>query len=522
VGNKADISGNDLLSYWEEDESTDVALLYVESFGNPRRFSAIARRIGARKPIVAVKAGRSQAGARATSSHTGAVLAASDVTVDALFRQAGVIRTDSLGEMLDVASVLHSQPLPAGRHVGILTNAGGPGIMCADACEAAGLEVPQLSERTREELAEFLAAEASVANPVDMIATATADQYGRAIATLAGCDELDALVVIFVRPLLTRAEDVAGAIGDAVGGLSREIPILAVFMSGERDPSPGRNGRPVPRFLYPEDAARALARAARYAEWRRSPPDKTRALGGGRQEEAAAVIAEALGDGPGWLRFNSVSRLLDCYGIPVAPWRPASSPAEVEETARELGGPVVVKAIGRELLHKTEAGAVRLDLESATAARAAAAEIDRSLGEAGVHREGFIVQAMVPRGVEMLIGVVGDPVFGPVVACGAGGVYAELLKDVNVRLTPLSDRDASEMIRSLRTFPLLTGYRGGPRAGLDALENVLLRVSALVDNHREIAELDLNPVIAGPDAATVVDARVRIESARPPPPWPAA
>jgi acetyl coenzyme A synthetase (ADP forming)-like protein len=522
VGNKADISGNDLLSYWEQDEGTDVALLYVESFGNPRRFSAIARQLGRRKPIVAVKAGRSQAGARATSSHTGALLAASDVTVDALFRQAGVIRADSLGEMLDVASVLQSQPLPASRRVAVLTNAGGPGIMCADACEGAGLEVPPLPDQTREELAGFLAPEASLANPVDMIATASADQYGRGIVTLAACGEIDALIVIFVRPLLTRAEDVAGAIGTAVEGLSRELPVLAVFMSGDHDLALGGGALQVPRFQYPEDAASALGRAALYSEWRRMPGDKVPVFDDVRQEEAAAQIAAGLGRGPGWLRFDRAARLLDCYRIPVAGWGIASSPAEVEEIARELGGTVVVKAIGDELLHKTEAGAVRLGLESPVAARTASAEMDRSLSHADIEREGFLVQTMVHQGVEMLIGVVGDPVFGPVVACGAGGVQAELLKDVNVRLTPLSYPDAREMIRSLRTFPLLTGYRGAPKANLEALEGLLLRIGALVENHREVAELDLNPVIAGPESATVVDVRVRIESPTPRPPWPSA
>jgi acetyl coenzyme A synthetase (ADP forming)-like protein len=523
VGNKADISGNDLLSYWTDDPGTDVALLYLESFGNPRRFSTIARRMGADKPIVAVKAGRSQAGARATSSHTGALLAASDVTVDALFRQAGVIRTDSLGEMLDVASLLQSQPLPAGRRVTIVTNAGGPGIMCADACEAAGLDVPPLPNDVQRELSGFLAPEASVVNPVDMIATASAEQYGRAIGALAACNELDALIVIFVRPLLTRAEDVAAAIGGAVEGLSRELPVLAVFMSAERQPTPGgEGGIAVPRFQYPEDAARAMARAALYAEWRRRPVESAIEPDGLRKEEAAAVIAEALADGAGWLELTRLARLLDCYGIPMAGWRVAPSPAEVGAAAQELGGPVAVKALGGELLHKTELGAVRLGLASPLEAEGAAVEIDAALEAAGRARDAFLVQGMIESGVEMLIGVVGDPVFGPVVACGAGGVQAELLQDVSVRLTPVSDRDAREMIRSLRTLPLLTGYRGGPEADLDALEGILLRVGALVESHREVAELDLNPVVARPDGAVVVDARVRIESAPPPAPWPRA
>ncbi len=523
VGNKADISGNDLLAYWAEDEGTDVALLYVESFGNPRRFSRIARRVGARKPVVAVKAGRSQAGARATSSHTGALLAASDVTVDALFHQAGVIRTDSLGEMLDVASLLDGQPLPGGDRVAILTNAGGPGIMCADACEAQALEVPELPEEVRAELAAFLAPEASVVNPVDMIATANADQYRRAIETIARSEAADALIVIFVRPLLTRAEDVAGAISGAVERLPHELPVLAVFMSSQRELTPGRQGGlPVPRFQYPEEAATALARASRYAEWRGRPIEPSPVPEGVRPEEAAAVLAEALEEEPGWLGFTRLARLLDCYGIPIVPWRLAATASEVGDAAQQLGGAVALKATGPEIVHKSELGAVRVGLDTPTLARGAATEIDDALAAAGVEREAFVVQSMVETGIEVLVGVVGDPVFGPVLACGAGGVQAELLKDVAVRLTPLAARDAGEMVRSLRTFPMLTGYRGAPPADLEALEGLLIRVSALVESHREVAELDLNPVMAGPDGALVVDARIRIESARPEAPWPSA
>jgi acyl-CoA synthetase (NDP forming) len=373
------------------------------------------------------------------------------------------------------------------------------------------------------ELSGFLPPEASVVNPVDMIATASAEQYGRAIGALGTCEDVDALIVIFVRPLLTRAEDVAGAIGGAVDALSRQLPVLAVFMSAEAPLAPGREGGlSVPRFQYPEDAASALARAALYAEWRRRPVETARELEVLRKEEAAAVIAEVLAAGGGWLELDPLARLLDCYSIPMAASRVAASPAEVGQAARELGGRVAVKALGGELLHKTELGAVRVGLASPLEAEGAAVEIDAALEAAGRGRDAFLVQGMIESGVEMLIGVVGDPVFGAVVACGAGGVQAELLKDVNVRLTPLSDRDAEEMIHSLRTFPLLTGYRGAPKANLEALEELLLRISALVENHREVAELDLNPVIAGPDGAVVVDARVRIEPATPEPPWPRA
>jgi acetyl coenzyme A synthetase (ADP forming)-like protein len=522
VGNKADISGNDLIQYWEGDERTGVMLLYLESFGNPRKFARIAPRVGRSKPIVAVKSGRSAAGARATSSHTGAILAASDVTVDALFHQAGVIRTDTLDQLFDVASLLANQPLPTGNRVAIVTNAGGPGIMCADACEAEGLEVAPLPETVRGALSDSLAAAASTANPVDMLATASADDYERAIGVVGTCDEVDALIVIFIPPLVTRPEDVAAAILRATVKLERRIPVLAVFMS-QRGLQEwlGEGDIRVPSYAFPEDAGRALARAAHYARWRETPPSPTREFDDVRPTDAAGLIAAALAGGPRWLEPAEVAGLLGCYGLPLVEWRSARTPEEAREAAAELGGEVALKAVAPGLLHKSDSGAVRLGLSGGDVVEGAADEMARAVARAGHEAEGFLVQRMAPGGEEMLVGVVDDPVFGPVLACGAGGITTELLRDVAVRITPLTERDASEMLRSLRTFPLLEGYRGRPRADVPALEQLLLRVSALVEAHSEIAEMDLNPVIVGPHGALIADARVRIELPRPRRPWPA-
>ena len=304
IGNRADITANDFLEYWEGDRATGVALLYIESFSDPRRFSRLARRIGREMPIAAVKSGRSVSGERGTSSHTGALLSASDVTVDALFEQAGVIRTETLAELLDVASLLASQPLPRGPRVGIVTNAGGPGIMCADACEAAGLQVPELPDSIRDSLREFLTPEAGLANPVDLIATATAAQYRRAITTLADWDGLDALIAIFIRPLLTQAEDVAEAIGAALSEMTRPIPVQTVFMS-PRDHAAASRAGGAPTHLYPEDAARALGRVMRHVRWRSRPAQEPRRLPDVREDEASAVLAEALaggGSGSAWVK----------------------------------------------------------------------------------------------------------------------------------------------------------------------------------------------------------------------------
>ena len=519
IGNRADITANDFLEYWESDGETRVALLYIESFSDPRRFSRLARRIGREMPIVVVKSGRSAAGQRATSSHTGALLAASDVTVDALFEQAGVIRTETLSELLDVSSLLASQPVPEGSNVGIVTNAGGPGIMCADACEAAGLQVPELPDAVRESLRRILPPEAGLLNPVDMIATATAEHYRETIAALAEWDGIDALIVIFIRPLLTRAVDVAGAIEEAAGQIARDIPTQAVFMSPQ-DHAAIREVSSLPIHSYPEDAARALGRVMRHVEWKGQPAEEPSEFEDVHGETAAALIAESLEGGEEWMAMEDASRLLDCYGITIPDWRIAGDATAAGAAAEELGGSVALKAQGPGLLHKSEMGAVRAPLSGAEEVRRAADEMDVAVAGAGGERESFIVQDMADAGPELLVGVVEDVTFGPVLACGAGGTQAELLKDVSVRICPVTRGDVSQMLRSLRTFPLLTGYRGAPPVHLGKLEDLLLRVSAMVDAHHEIAEMDLNPVIAGPDGALGVDYRIRLQSPPPRRPWP--
>jgi acetyl coenzyme A synthetase (ADP forming)-like protein len=514
VGNKADLSGNDFLCYWEGDAATDVILLYLESLGNPRRFARIARRVARSKPVVVVKSGRSAAGARATSSHTGALLGASDVTVDALFRQAGVVRTDTLAELFDVASVLANQPLPKGPRVAILTNGGGPGILAADACEAAGLEVPTLAQTTRAGLAAWLPSAAGIGNPVDMIASATADDYRRAVECIAADPGIDALIVIFAPPLVTRAEDVATAIAAAAVGLPRPIPVMAVFMSAAGAPGwqAGVAAR-IPSYTFPENAAHALARVVRYAQWRARPEGNVPELADMRTDEAAAAVASMLAAGASrWLDPHEVRTLLGCYGLPLVEQHSAASVHEAVEAAGRLPGPIALKGVASGVLHKTELHGVRLGLTGRDEVEAAARDITGAFAAAGHAIDGFLVQQMVPPGVEMLVGVVHDRLFGPVVACAAGGTEAELLKDVSVRITPLTDVDAREMVRSLATFPLLDGYRGAPRSDVGALEDVLLRVSAMVEAHPEVAEMDLNPVIVGPDGAVIVDARVRLQA----------
>ena len=521
VGNKADISANDLLQYWESDPRTDVILLYLESFGNPRKFSRLARRIARTKPIVAVKSGRSRAGSRAAGSHTGALVASSDTPVEALFDQSGVIRTDTLAELFDVASLLAHQPVPKGRRVGIVTNAGGPAILCADACEAEGLEVPVLSDAMQAKLRELLPPEASVTNPVDMIAAATAEQYQRTIEAVGRDPEIDALVVIYIPPVVTRPEDVAAAIVAGAQALKRariDKPLLAVFMSAAGVPDALRAADVgIPSYPFPENAAIVLARTARYGEWRARPEMPRADLPGVRRDEAAALVTRALGRGDGWLPPAEVGRLLACYGIPVVETRVVRDAEGAVRAAGELATGVALKAIAPGLVHKTEAGAVRLGLIGDAAVRTAADEMTARLRAAGHEPSGFVVQPMVAAGVELLIGVTEDPQFGSLVVCGAGGTLVELLHDVAVRLAPLTVVDSVEMLRSLRSYPLLTGFRGAPACDVAAVQDVLLRVSVMADDLPAIAELDLNPVMASAKGAVVIDARVRLKPPAPAP-----
>ncbi len=517
-GNKADISGNDLLEFWEGDSATDVLLLYLESFGNPRRFARIARRVSASKPIVAVKSGRSSAGARAAASHTGALVGASDVGVGALFRQAGVVQVDTLAELFDVGTLLASQPLPAGRRVGIVTNSGGPAILCADTCQAGGLEVVELSPATRKALASRLSPSAATANPVDMLAAAGPPDYERTISALAESGEVDAIIAIFTPALEAAAEDVEKTVSRCASSLEGRLPILMALLPGTA-PRPSEPGPP--RYAFGEDAARALAAAAHYADWRRAPRGLEAHFDDLHREEAARVVREALAAGAGWLAPEAVAELFSCYGLPMVESASAASPHEAGVVAGRMGGMLALKAISPSVLHKTEAGAVRLGLSGEEEVRAAAEMMSSGLEQSGHHVDGFVLQRQVAGGVEMLAGVTSDPLFGPLIVCGAGGTAVELVHDVAVRITPLTDLDAAEMIRALRTFPLLDGYRGAQAADVPALEQLLLRLSALVEAHSEIAELDCNPVLVGPDGAAIVDARVRLAPVPPRRPWPA-
>jgi acetyl coenzyme A synthetase (ADP forming)-like protein len=498
IGNKADVSSNDLLEYWEDDPDTNLVVLYLESFGNPRRFGRIARRVARRKPILALKSGTTSTGARAASSHT-AALAGSEAAVDALFHQAGVIRSETLEQLIDAAALLSTQPLPEGSRVAVLTNAGGLGILCADACEASGLALPPLSPETEAELRTVLPPEASVANPVDMLGSATEETYEQVVPIVLADPAVDALILLFAPTVVAGAEDVAVAIGRAAGSSAGKPVLASLIAEGGIAAVPG-----VTNFPYPESAARALGLAARRAEWLRRPAGTVPALEGIDAAAARAVVMKALGVGDDvWLGPEEVRALLSAYGIPLVPERVARTEDDAVDAARELGLPAVVKSAAPGA-HKTETGGVALDLETEDEVRAAAVRIGRPV----------LVQPMLSGSAELLAGVVQDPVFGPLVAFGPGGVFAELIGQAQFRIAPLTDVDARELVSEGKAGVLVRGFRGKPAGDGEALADLLLRLSRLGDDLNEVAELDLNPVIAQPDGCVAVDARVRI--ARPP------
>ena len=525
VGNKADVMDDDLLEYWEEDEDAEVILFYLESFARPRRFARIARRVGRTKPIVVVKAGRTGAGERAAGSHT-AALTAAESAVEALFHQTGIIRADTLEEMFGIARALTHQPLPRGRRVGIVTNAGGPGILCADALESAGLEVAPLEDGTRRALARLLPHSAATGNPVDMIATAGPETYRQTIETLLRADEIDALVVIHTPVGLSDTSAVERAIAEGVSAArsstGADKPVLASVVGAEREIHAiplAEAGPVIPVYPFPEVIGQVMGKVAAYAAWRTALPGafpefEDQDLDGAR-EICRAAAAER---GDGWLSVAEARAVLSKGGLAVAEGGVATTAHEAIELADLVAYPVAVKLASTRLVHKTEVGGVKLGLEDPEEVGRAFQEIHERLKSEGRAdaMQGVLVQPMLAGMAEVMIGMSHDPVFGPVLAFGLGGIHVEILRDVTFRVVPLTDRDAADMVRAIRGYRLLQGYRGHPAGDVPALEEALLRVSRLVESVEEISELDLNPVFALEPGKgyRIVDARIRVSEPR--------
>jgi acetyl coenzyme A synthetase (ADP forming)-like protein len=511
VGNKADVSGNDLLLYWADDPEIRVILMYLESFGNSRRFFQIARKLTRRKPIFVVKAGRTAAGARAASSHT-AALAGTDLAADALMEQCGVVRAQTVEELFDYAMAFPRLPLPKGNRVAIVSNAGGPGIILADACESLGLHVAELAPETQAAIRAQVPEEAAVRNPVDLIASATAETFGNVVGLVLQDPNVDAVIVsVAPPPLKGQAGDVAEAIVQATAA-RRDIPVMAVLL-GRQGVSAGMRNllrAGMPGYIFPESAARALAAMNRYRKWlerpegveQRFPADAARVAGildGARRERREKLSEpEAL-------------EVLDAYGIPTVPWRQAASEDEAVAAARALGHPVVLKVISAAIVHKSDVGGVVVGLGSEREVRDGYRRMLQRVKErAGVEPEAVLVQRMIPGGRETIVGSARDPRAGPLIMFGLGGVAVEVLKDVVFRVHPLTDVDAREMVRAIRGYALLEGVRGEAAVDVVALEEILQRVSQLVGEHEAILDMDINPLVSFPDRALALDARFRI------------
>ena len=507
LGNKADTSSNDLIAWWNRDPQTRVILLYLEGFGNPRRFARLARLVARRTPIVALKSGRGAAGRRAAGSHT-AALAAGDVSTSALFQAAGVVRVDTVEELFEAGQLIAQQPLPAGRRVGVLSNAGGAAILAADACEARQLEVPHFPPDLQERLKSAGPGVAGTTNPVDLGAGATPEVFTAAGRLIMESGEVDSLVVVYTPP---QGADIKG-IAEATQALTDgRVPVIGC-MSGTGRPSAPDDARwPVPWHSFPESAVRALAHAARTGEFQRRPLDPAVPPPG----VDAHLARQALESAPpgAWLEPRAVEDMLGAYGIRVARSRLAVSPDDAAAAQAEIGSTVVVKLVSRTITHKSDVGGVIVGCHSPESAAAAYREIAARLADMGqaAAMDGVLVQEQAEEGLDLNVGAVSDAVFGPLVLAGIGGVEAEGWKDQALALAPVGPRTAESLWGQLRGGALIDGRRGAPGANRARLADVVRRVSDLIAEQPMLAELDLNPVRGlGIDGDVIVlDARAR-------------
>jgi acyl-CoA synthetase (NDP forming)/GNAT superfamily N-acetyltransferase len=488
VGTKLDVSSNDLLMWWENDGVTKLAVLYIESFGNPRKFARTARRVGASMPVLAVEAGPPE-----TRS-------------EALFEQAGVITTRTFGDLIETTALLASQPVPAGRTIAIVSNVGSAGLLAADACAGLGLTVHRPRGLTSRRLHALVPDTGAAGGPVDTTAAISAESFQQCLELLAADDEVDAMIALVLPTAAT---------GDLVMAIQQadvSIPLAAVVLDQPdsvrllpRTDSAGQ----VPAYGYPEAAAAAMARAARYGAWRTEPRGQVPSFPDISAEDGRTLVRGFLRATPGggWMSADQTAELLRYYGVPPVELTGAGNEDEAVEAFRAAAGPVVLKVDVPGLIHKAEAGGVELDLRTEAEVRAAYRRLTERFGQ---RQRQILVQPMIAGGTEVIIGVTDDHVFGPLVVFGLGGAATEIRADHSARLTPLTDTDADQLIGSIRSAPLRSGRSGQPTADGGALRDLLLRVSRLADDLPEVTELGLNPVIARPDGAFVVDARIKV------------
>ncbi|SEC75867.1 Acyl-CoA synthetase (NDP forming) [Streptomyces sp. 3213] len=522
LGDKFDVSGNDMLQWWESDGTTDLALLHLESFGNPRAFSRTARRVTRRMPVLTVDAGRTDAGRRAAASHTAAA-ATRTMTRGALFTQAGITATRSVGELMEAAALLHSQPLPTGSRVVIVTNAGGAGVLSADACAEAGLSLPTPTPELVDDLLAVLPEGAAIGNPIDATAAVSEEQLKDCVDRIVRHAGVDAVLVALVPTAVAEAtgDDLVRALTQATGRRPKPVAVVRLEQALPVELLPTTDGRTIPAYAEPQAAARALAHAAHRAAWLARPAGTIPDLDGVETARAHTVVEAYLEANPdgGWLGPRECAELLGCYGIPQQAWAWAETEDEAVLAADRLRGAdgrVVMKGHWPGLLHKSEQHAVHLDLRGDAQVRAAFRDLETRF--AGL-LTGVVVQPLAERGTELFAGVVQDQVFGPLVLFGLGGTATEILADHTARLAPLTDHDVHDLITAPRCAPLLFGAHGSPTADLEGLEQLLLRLSRMASDLPQLAEADFNPVLAAPGRVSVLDARVHLLPNRPQDPY---
>ena len=507
LGDKDDVSGDDMLLWWKSDAATKLALLYLDSFGNPRKFARTARAVGRTMPILTVNVGRSAAGRRLAAIRA-APAAIPQLTRQALFEQAGVIATANFGELLDAAALVASQPVPVGRRVGVVSNTRGGGVLAADACGDAGLLVARLTGQTQQALRDLLPSYAAVAGPVDTTAVVAPGLFRRCLELVGADPGVDAVLALTAT---TATSDLVPEVRAA----RLPVPIAAAVMDQVEGvrllPGSGEDSPAVPAYAYPESAARALGHAARYGAWRATPPGSVPVLEGLLQDKARELVASFLTGTPGggWLPHEQTVQLLGCYGVPVADSIAVTTEEGATTAAARFGGPVAVKADVPGLVRPSDAGAVLLDLHGADEVRRGFRSLRETFGD---RLAGASVQPMITGGVKVKISVLEEQVFGPLVLFGLAGAAADDLADRAARLAPLTESDAENLIRSVRAAPLLLGHSGFPAADLASLRGILLRISQLADDLPQVAELELSPVVARPDGALAVGGRVRIQA----------
>ena len=514
IGNQADVNAETALEYWENDDDVKQILLYMESIQNPGNFRRLASRISKKKPILALKAGRSAAGANAASSHTGS-LAGADKAANALLKQSGVIREYSLEDLFATAKVFSNCPLPKGDRVAIITNSGGPGIMATDAVSEYGMKMAQLSDATKDKLRSFLPAAASVKNPVDMIASAPIEHYKQTLETVIADENVDMIVVIYLPFLGLKDIDVAQAIMQ-IKAEHPQKPIVGVFMTtNEFFAKLSDMDVNVPFFMYAEQAVDGLNRLNQQRLWVEKPAGSIPSFEVNK-DKAQRIMQQSRDEGRLQLTTRESIDVLDAYGVRVCRSGFACSEDEAVAIADRIGYPVVMKMTSKTTSHKTDVGGVRVNIGSAEALRDQYRDLIAKLKERGLLEglEGVIIQEMVKGNREMVCGVATDPQYGHMMMFGLGGVFIEVMKDVTFRMAPLTDIDAQDMIRSVKAYKLLEGARGTKPAQLDQLRDVLLRLSQLVSDFPEIEELDINPLIISEKngEGIAVDGRIKLKN----------